>query len=222
GLVRLKVGGTLGDSLVPPDLPVLREPYVAERKGARSSTGSSFAPQYYWAWHPEGFFVVGNGGNYEIVLARPRQQPLAIRRELPKVPVQEEERAEERARILWNLRRTDPSWSWSGPPIPDHKAPLLNLFVARDGRIWAQIAVPSERIPEEELAPPRDKTMPVSHFRTPPAYELFATDGRLLGRVNFPPRSRLMQADGNTVWALLRDENDLPAVVRFRIEPGLR
>jgi hypothetical protein len=221
GLVRLKAGGALGDSLVPPDLPVPREPYVAEQKGGRSSMNSELAPNYHWAWHPDGFFILGHGGNYEIVLARPRQQPLAIRRDLPKVPVGEEERAEARARILWSMRQTDPAWSWNGPAIPANKAPLRGLWVARDGKIWAEVAVPSERIPRDELVIPRDKTMPVSHFRTPLVYEVFATDGRFFARVSFPPCSRLMEADGNTVWALLRDADGLPAVLRFHIEPGL-
>ncbi len=30
-----------------------------------------------------------------------------------------------------------------------------------------------------------------------------------------------MEADGNTVWALLRDADGLPAVLRFRITPEL-
>ena len=98
----------------------------------------------------------------------------------------------------------------------------MGLFVARDGRIWARIAVPSERIPEAELDLPREKDAPVRHFRTPVVYEMFGPDGRFLGRVGLPRRSRLMEAEGDVVWCLLRDENDLPAVVRFRIEPGLR
>jgi 6-bladed beta-propeller protein len=222
GLVRLKPGGAFGDTLVPPDLPIPREVYVAETKGGRSSTGSQYAPNYFWAWHPEGFFVVGDGGNYEIVLARPAAKPLAIRRDLAGVPISEAERSEEQARITASMRMTDPSWSWRGPPIPSTNAPLQGIFLARDGRIWAQVAVPSERIPEAELVVPRDTRMPARHFRLPAVYEVFGADGRFLGRVNLPRRSRLMEADGNTVWVLQRDENDLPAVVRLRIEPELR
>jgi len=226
GLVGLGVAGAFGDSLAPPDLPIPREVYYAERvQGggrARSSTSSRFAPGYIWAWHPEGFFVVGHGGNYEIVLARSGAKPLAITRELPNVPISEEERGEERERILFTMRLTDPSWSWSGPPIPESKAPLRNLFMARDGRIWAEVPVPSERIPEPELTIPRDKRQPIAHFRTPLVYEVYASDGHFLGRVSFPRRTRLMEADGDAVWALGRDQNDLPAVIRFRIQPALR
>jgi hypothetical protein len=98
----------------------------------------------------------------------------------------------------------------------------MGLIVARDGRLWARVALPSERIPDAELVPSRDPKRPVNHFRTPVAYEVFGADGTFLGRVIFPPRTTLMEADGNLVWALGRDENDLPALLRFRIDPALQ
>jgi hypothetical protein len=225
GLVRLKPDGSLGDSLAPPDLPVQREVYVAERRQgkdnvSRSSTNARYAPSYFWVWHPERYFVVAHGGNGEVILARRGVPPLAIVRRMPPVPVDPAERDEEHASILVSMRSTDPAWSWSGPPIPDTKAPIMGLVVTRDGRIWVRVAAPSERIPEEELVKPRDLNYPVQHFRTPAVYEVFATDGRFLGRVRLPRRSSLMEADGALVWLLVRDENDLPAVVRFRIEPA--
>jgi hypothetical protein len=51
-------------------------------------------------------------------------------------------------------------------------------------------------------------------------YEVFARDGRFLGRVGLPLGSQWMQADGDRVWLLQRDERGLPAVTRLRIEPA--
>jgi hypothetical protein len=221
GLVRLKPGGTLGDSLVPPDLDVSREVYVAHQKGGTSSTGSQFAPGYDWGWHPDGYFVVSHGGKYEITLARTAGKPVVIRRQAEPVPIAPEERDEEHARILYQMRQTDPAWSWSGPPIPDRKAPLSGIAIARDGRLWARVPAASERIPDAEMTPSRDPKAPVYHFRTPLVYEVFSAEGKFLGRVEFPGRTRFIQADGNLVWAIVRDENDLPALARFRITPAL-
>jgi hypothetical protein len=227
GLVRLRAGGVLSDSIAPPDLPVPREVYVAERvygkdSRSQSSTSSTYAPNYSWGWHPDGYFVAADGGKYEIILARPSVKPVVIRRQTLAVPIAEDEREEERASVLFQMRQTDPGWSWSGPPIPSSKAPLGEISIARDGRIWARVPVASERIPEADMPVVRDSLAPVYHFRTPVVYEVFASDGRFLGRVAFPPRARFIEADGDLVWTLVRNEDDLPAVVRFRITPGLQ
>lgn len=229
GLVRLSTTGEFADSLAPPDIDVPREVYVASRKQGKnnfsqSSTSSSYAPTYHWAWHPSGHFVVAHGGRFEIIStpASAGGRPLVIRRELPPVEIPSAERDEEQASITYNLRRTDPGWTWSGPALPTTKAPLLGITVTRDGRIWARIAAPSERIPDDEVTPSNDPKAPVGHYRTPVVYEVFGEDGRFLGRVDCRCRMTLVESDGDRVWAIVRDELDLPAVVRFRIDPGLR
>jgi len=226
GLVRLKPDGSFGDSLAPPDLPVQREVYVAvspDGKG-QSSRSSTYAPNYHWAWHPDGFFVVGHGGRYEIVIERRGAKPVVIRRTAPPMPIPPEERAEERERVIWSMRQTNPGWTWTGPEIPEAKAPLTGLMIARDGNIWARVAAPSERIPDDELSAqqvPSVKrgavTAPVRHYRTPAVYEVFAPSGRFLGRVPLPPKTTLIQADGDFLWGISRDADDLPAIVRFRL-----
>jgi hypothetical protein len=224
GLVRLAPDGTFGDSLLPPDLPVPREMYIAVSSdgNSRSSTSSSYAPNYFWDWHPDGYFVVAHGGTYEIILERPAAKPIVIRRTAPPVALLPDERAEEKESITWNMRQTQPTWSWVGPDIPDTKSPLIGLFVARDGNIWARVAVPSERIPDAELSPPREKGPPVRHYRSRATYEVFGPDGRFLGRVPMPPRTNVVQADGEYLWGITRDDDDLPSIVRFRIVPAFR
>jgi hypothetical protein len=61
--------------------------------------------------------------------------------------------------------------------------------------------------------------MPMLRHRMPHVFEVFATDGTLLGRVAVPPRTQIMESDGNLVWALVTDADGLPSVVRYRIEP---
>jgi hypothetical protein len=220
GLVRLKEGGAFGDSLLPVDLPVQRETYVSVSPSgnSRSASSSSFAPNYYWDWHPGGHFVAAHGGRFEIIVERTApDKPIVIRRSGGSVPIPPDERDDEKARITWSMKNTNPSWTWTGPDIPETKAPLTGITVTRDGNIWARVAAPSEMIPDAELAPQREKAPPIRRYRTPAVYEVFAGNGRFLGRVALPPRTTLSQADGEFVWGISRDSDDLPAVVRYRL-----
>lgn len=220
GLVRLLEGGAFGDSLVPPDLPVQREVYVASVEGNTSATGSRHAPNFYWSWTPNGEFVAAHGGNYEIVVARNGAKPLVIRRTMSPVMIDQEERDWEERHILWNMRQTDPRWTWQGPPLPTTKAPMRGMNVSRDGRIWVQVAVASDTIPAAERPVYTDSLRPVPRHQTASVYEVFAPTGEFLGRVALPQRARFIEADGNTVWGIDLDENDMPAVTRWRVEPG--
>jgi hypothetical protein len=224
GLVRLEADGAFGDSLEPPDLPVQRDVYLAVSPdgNGRSSTSSSYAPNYFWDWHPDGYFVAGHGGRYEIVIERRGSRPVVIRRTATPVPLLPDERAEEKERITWSMRRTQPGWTWNGPEIPENKAPLTGITVARDGNIWARVATPSELIPTDELPPQREKGPPVRHYRWPTVYEVFSPEGRFLGRVPMPPRTTMIQADGDRFWGVSRDTDDLPSVVRYRLNVPFR
>ena len=60
------------------------------------------------------------------------------------VPVAAAERADEEARARWNMRQTQPDWTWNGPTIPDRKPPFRGLYVGKDGRIWVMVHQPGE------------------------------------------------------------------------------
>lgn len=224
GLVRLGAGGDFADSTVAPDLRVPQIFYTAtEKVGANtnmSSTGPRHAPRFLWALHPEGHFIAVNGARYEIEVSRPGT-PLRIVRDASPVPVPDEERAWDEARITFNLRMTDPSWTFTGPAIPAEKPPIRDLQVARDGRIWVRVSTPSERIPDGEREPRREGRSEPPLFRDAVHYEVFAADGKFLGRVVLPINSTWVEAENDLVWVLDRDADGLPGVVRLRVVPGL-
>lgn len=219
GLVRLAVGGALGDSLVAPDLPVRGVTYVAVMKGGRSSTGPRHSARFLWDWHPGGYIVSANGGKYEIESSR-AGRPLRVVRDAPVVAVPDDERAWDQERITFSMRMNDPSWTWPGPPIPATKPPMAALRTARDGRIWVRVSTPSLSIPEAEREPQREGRPAPARFRDANVWEVFAADGRFLGRVGLSPNAQWMQADGDLLWVLDRDQDGLPGIVRLRVSPG--
>ena len=63
---------------------------------------------------------------------------------------------------------------------------------------------------------------PVMRYRTPAVFDVFEGDGTYLGVVRTPPDFRVSPKPvtrGDHVWAITRDELDVPTIVRFRIVP---
>ncbi len=216
GLRKLGAEGQMTDSLIPPDLPFTQLFYIAREKDNTSATSATHAPRFQWQWHRDGHFVSVSTERYEIEVSRP-QRPLRIVRDAPSIPVPEAERSWDQERITFNLRMTDPSWQFNGPPIPSTKPPVAGLFVARDGRIWVRVAVPSVEIPADERDPADPKRPPPRIFRDASTdFEVFEADGRFVRRVRLPYTAQFVEADGDRVWYLDRDADGLPAIVRAR------
>jgi hypothetical protein len=223
GLVQLDSTGTWVDSLVPPVVPVKRPEWQAQSTdgNSRNSTTVRYGAGGHWRWHPDGFFVTADGARYTITLHRAAAKPLRIERRAEPVPVGADEQANEREIITHDMRRTNPAWSWTGDALVATKAPLLGIQLTRDGRVWARVSLPSERIPDSELDPPSSDGRPQRRYRETSPYEVFARDGRFLGRITMPPNTTLMEAEGDVVWAITRDEVGLPALMRYRVVPSL-
>ena len=225
-LIRYGARGALGDTLVPPAFDVQTSLLGAQGSGQTVAISGPNTPRSLWTWHPDGYFVAGNGTNHSIILGRTRARPIRIERSAPAVPISEQERRTAEAAVTVFMRQTDPTWVWRGPRLPDRKPALLDLFVARDGRIWASVPAPSRRIVGGDVTAPSSAGslagQRFQQFRSPEIWEVYSVAGTFLGRVPFPDGTQLIQADGDRVWIIERDGDDLPAVVRLRIDPLLR
>ena len=173
---------------------------------------------------PLGYFVGGVSDRYRVYLFREEGPILAVERQREPVPVHPDEKANERERIVANMRNVDPSWSWDGPPIPDTKPAYRAVRVDLEGRIWVWLHTEGEPIPEAEIDEPEDPdARPPDRWREPMAYDVFQPDGRYLGTMRAPDRTALysrVESRGDRVWAVTRDELDVQYVVRYRIVAG--
>jgi hypothetical protein len=151
---------------------------------------------------------------------------VSVRRDVKAEPVSRAERSEARQQIEDDMRKTDPTWSWNGPDIPDTKPLYHDLQVALDGRIWvALIPEVSMRVGSSSsgggsIGPatnrPRVEGPPPPTPR-PALYDVFEPDGQYLGQVQVPARVSSAARRGDQIWAIALDDDDVPRIKRYRI-----
>ena len=225
--VRLDTAGVTLDTLLVPTWPDDSEPLQAASPDGRSRTMSSrpWSANSVATVHPAGGLVAGLGQQYVFYRLLRDGKPLRVERDATPVPVTDTERRERQAQIEQNMRRLDPAWNWTGAAIPATKPAYERFLIGEDGRIWVRVFTAAEPIPQEELPTPRaNPNGPppvVLTTREPVVFDVFEADGRFLGRVKLPPRTRVMRTRGNEAWGTLRDADDVDYAVRFRIEPAL-
>jgi len=229
GLVQYRPDGSPGDTLPAPSFDYQPSQLVAQRieDGENTSTNVNdvpFTPSVGWVFSPLGYMVGGLSTSYAVNLYTAPDRVLRIERaNWEPVPVLSEEKAEREAIMTANMRQTQPNWRWNGDPMPDTKPPYRGLYVGADGRIWMLLHQKAEKIAEEELASeePAPGEVPEQTWIEPVAFDVFEPDGRYLGMVRAPegfaryPRPYMR---GDTVWAVVRGELEVPYVVRFHIQ----
>lgn len=222
GLIRFGPDGAVIDSLERPTYDFEEWVVSAQREGSSSTTGVPLAPGVETAYSPLGYWVAGLSTDYRIDLQRTDGPWIRIERDWEPVPVNSEEADTRRRQIRENFRNNYPGWSWNGPDIPANKPPFSGILVSEEGRIWVVVPSLSEEIMsvadarEEEEATGR----PANRFGAPLAFDVFEPNGDYLGRVEAPLGMSLTPRPvirGDLVWAVMRDELDVPQVTRFRV-----
>ncbi len=218
--------GELVDSLTPPGSGF--EPPAVEVRLRMPVAGRSTAPvsvpltaRQYWTTHPNGHFVSGVSTDYRIDLGRD-DGVLRIENAYEPVPTSEAEREYHRERTTRSLRRTQPDWSWNGPPVPDTKPPFRALVTGRDGRIWVQLWTEAHPVDNANHNPDNPFSDPVV-WESLVRYDAFEPDGTHLGALAAPDGFLVWPEpifDGDQVWAVSRDELGVERVVRYRLEVG--
>lgn len=222
GLVRYNPEGELLDTLPGPNWDFDYAQVTASAENSRSVRSVPFSPAMAWSFSPLGHMVGGLSSDYRIDLFRGEGDVLRIEREWTPVPVKPEEAEERRRRITQGLQRQYGSWRWNGPDVPDTKPPFRELFLSWEGSVW--LVLSQEGIPMMSEAEARElerasRRVPL-RFEEPPAFDVFAPDGRYLGHVKVPKGFDIEPEPivrGDYVWAVMRDELDVASVVRFRI-----
>ena len=224
GLIQLDTLGGVRDTVVYP----LWGPEPAVLTAQSADGGSSRVQGVPWsggsasALTQAGGLVSGFGTEYVFYLLPSAGRPVRVERAHQRVAVSSTEASERRAQITQRMRQVNPAWTWTGPALPTVKPAYRSLKVGEDGRVWVQLSTVGENIPADELADVPTTPDPPVQLSTlePDLYDVYSPDGRLLGRVAPPPRTRLLRFAGTYVWGVQQDSLDVSYAVRFRIFPA--
>lgn len=220
GYQRFGADGTIEDTIRTPRPDFQTQPLTARSPdgAGMSATSVPFSPGIQWTIDRGGNVVWAITSDYTIHTMQ-NDRPFRITRTIDAVPVQAAEKAAEEERVLRNMRRTQPNWSWQGAAIPDAKPFIGSVTVAHDGRIWVQVRQPGERQPADPMAERAPgQPAPVDTWTEPPVYDVFEPDGTWLARLDAPKQFMPMYMHGDHVWGIQRDEYDVNYVVRMRID----
>ncbi len=221
GLARYQPDGTHTDTVLAPTWDYKRPELTGQRDGSSSSSGVPFTAEDAWTFSPLGYAVGGVATDYRVDLYRP-DGVLRIEKAWDPVRVLADEKDEQERQVRGQFERNFPGWRWNGPAIPNTKPPFSGLHVGEDGRIWvrlSQLGQPEMSV-EEAREEEQRTNRPQIRYREPVAFDVFEPDGRYLGHVRAPQGFSMSPEPvfrGDFVWAVSRDDLDVPTVVRYRM-----
>ena len=165
----------------------------------QSSAFIPFAPALVWALSPEGRVWSGISGEYRLALHEPGGDTLRTTEvPLPPIPVTAAER-EQAARELKYF--TDQGGRIDLSQVPSTKPAFTSIHVDDRGYLWIRPALPADAAGS--------------------AFDVLDPGGKYLGRVELPVKvdERMpVVVRGDRLYTVVLSEDDVPQLVRFRVE----
>ena len=206
-----------------------------------------FARRHVAVWSPLGYFVTANTATYAIDVRLPRPAGVSgalwtpgdpvrsIRRSATPAAVTADEQGDWRQSItMYNRANGLRNWEWTGPEIPRVKAPIRDLFVSDEGRIWVKVSQPGRLDASVPIrTDPADRSRGMNEieaarrWREPAVFDVLEPTGQYVGRVRFPdddaqpgfPHPGYV-IRGDTIWSTVHDSDGVPSVKRYRVKWG--
>jgi hypothetical protein len=180
---------------------------------AREGPLRPFTVQSYAVLSPHGYRVDGRSHIYALHRPMDDGRVLSIERTYTPLRPTKGEREQWERWIDFTEEATGARYG----PLPDRKPAFHDFRVDDDGRIWVRRHVPATEAPNR---PRSTSGRPPLTWREPTTFDVFSPDGRFLGTLTFPARTRFQTSRGLNVWATVAGGYGEAYVVRFRIEPG--
>lgn len=215
---RITIAGRLTDKMV---MVTLEEGRAVDTVGVPEldrcgdGSGGAYRTEVVWAWHPNGYFVVGCNDSYWLEVRRAggiQRIGLVAQR----LPVDDEEAAAYRRQYEW--MENQPYYQAPGGTWVPAKMPFFSdIQVGSDGLIWIKRNTHPVRFPiaEQPGFPP-----PVN-WRQPFLYDVFQVDGSYLGQIRFTDKFEPHLFLNGSVLGIQRGSYDEQYVVRLRIDGNI-
>jgi hypothetical protein len=196
-LVRLSRGGAAPARF---PLPAFRpEEWRLDKGSVQTNALIPYTPTLVWALTPDGHVWSGISGRYRLALHAPGGDTVRVAEvPLPAVPVTSAERDTATAMLSWF---TSQGGEINESEIPRNKPAFTAIHVDDQGYVWIRPSLPADH--------------------SAAAFDVLQPDGRYLGRISLgAPLHELMpvRVRGDRLYTVQLDENDVPSLVRYRIE----
>ena len=182
------------------ELPVfMPTQFTTEHGSVKVAAPVPFSPALVWALDDEGRVWSGVSGRYRLRLHQPAGDTLrVVERAGTPVEVSPQERDSVPAQMKWF---TDQGGRIDLSRIPRHKPAFVSIRTDDQGWLWVRPSLPAEA--------------------RGTAFDVFDPEGRYQGRVPLPVEHQdhlPLLIRGDRVYAVVLGADDVPQVVRFRIQ----
>jgi hypothetical protein len=179
-----------------------------------------FAPEPLWDLAPDGTVYTAMNDRFQILMSTPEGQlTRIIRKDVERKPVEEADqnailRAMREQYQQFNVPPQAIEQLMQGIRFAEFYPAFGQLFVGPTGNLWVQ-RIRSAR----DMAGGAEEEVEFDPQAIgSPEWEVYDTDGRFLGIVTLPERFAPMDAAGNYLYGVWRDEVDVQYVMRVRVD----
>lgn len=212
-LLRRAPSGEVRDTLM--ELPVGRTfDFLSGRPNI-----TMFESEPMWAMAPDGRLYFGVNSEYRLQVRSPGGElERIVAKEWERRPVTSSDQDEYRHIIegLWRDGGLPPQameMMSQALSFADYYPAYANLLGGPDGTLWVQSIQTPDQVVEQGGA------FDIQDMGGPD-WEVFDSEGRLLGTVSMPPRFNPLLFHGDAIYGVLRDDLDVQYVARMRLEHG--
>jgi hypothetical protein len=178
-----------------------------------------YAPEMAWDLTEDLALVCGVSDDYRIEIHAGGRLTRIIAKPFFREPIDDQEKEAILARMERGAVEAGAPPSWvermrASVEVADFVPAYHRIAAGPEGTIWVQREWPVSDLLEQEEP---DFNNPGS-----PEWDVFDSEGRLLGVVTMPLRFTPTEFRGNKIYGILRDEQDVPLAVRLRVVGDFR